>query len=289
MTPENISGEKAKEYEVQLTRAMRIGDSILKHNGSALDAVQSVVTYLEDCPLFNAGRGAVFNAEGVNELDASIMDGSTLKAGAVAGVRTIRNPIRAARKVMENTGHVMLAGAGAEAFARGQGLEIVDPSYFSDPEKLEQFRRMKQQPQENRKDDSKGTVGAVAMDTKGNLAAATSTGGLSNKKWGRIGDSPIIGAGTYADNATCAVSCTGTGEYFIRLSVAYSISAKMKYGGMSLAQASATTLEEITALGGDGGFIAIDAEGNYAMPFNTSGMFRGFVNSTGEMEVKMYK
>jgi beta-aspartyl-peptidase (threonine type) len=250
---------------------------------------------LENNPLFNAGKGAVFTSEGVNELDAAIMDGKTLAAGSIAGVRTIKNPITAARAVMEKSEHVLLSGRGAEAFAASQGIEIVDPSYFYTPERWKGLQRAKERDSidqlkkagqiayeteidEQRRKDKYGTVGAVALDTHGNLAAATSTGGMTNKKWGRIGDAPIIGSGTYANNKTVAISCTGWGEYFLRLVMAKSISDRMEFGGQSLALASETlVMKELPALGGDGGLIAVDKNGNIALPFCTEGMYRGFI------------
>ena len=282
ITKEGLGPEAEKEYTEKLEEALRIGDSILASNGTALDAVVAVVSFLEDCPLFNAGKGAVFTDEGKNELDASIMDGKTLKAGSVAGVTTIKNPIKAARAVMEQTSHVMLIGGGAEKFAEEAGLEIVDPSYFFDQKRYDQWKK-------GHPDAKKGTVGAVALDKYGNLAAATSTGGMTNKKYGRVGDSPIIGAGTYANNQTCAVSSTGWGEYFIRCIAAYDISALMEYKDNDVTTAAETVLKKIENLGGDGGFIALDKEGNIAMPFNTAGMFRAYTDVTGNSKVLLYK
>jgi L-asparaginase / beta-aspartyl-peptidase len=302
-----MTDEREKEYIDALTKALQEGYSILKKGGSSLDAVESTVRMLEDNPLFNAGKGAVFTNEGKNELDASIMDGKSLSAGAVAGVTTIRNPISAARAVMEKSPHVMMAGKGAEQFAAQAGLEIVDPSYFRTEGRWRSLQRMKKEDslktkidhadkkqhaqigQINR--DSKfGTVGAVALDVNGNLAAATSTGGMTNKKFGRIGDSPIIGAGTYADNNTCAISCTGWGEFFIRLVIAKTVSDMMEYGKMSLEKATdEMVLKKLPALGGDGGLIALDKNGNIAMPFNTEGMYRGYVDKDGKVVVKIYK
>lgn len=282
IVPGSMSPEEEKAYQDKLNEALSAGDSILKHNGTALDAVCAVIMMLEDSPLFNAGKGAVFTEEGKNELDASIMDGSSLKAGAVAGITTVKNPILAARAVMERSKHVMMIGKGAEKFAADCGLEIVDPSYFRDEKRYEQWKN-------SQESGKKGTVGAVALDKMGNLAAGTSTGGMSNKKYGRVGDSPIIGAGTYASNATCAVSCTGWGEYFIRSVAAYDVSAMMEYAKMSVQDASLKVIEKIGKLGGDGGMIALDKNGNMAMPFNTQGMYRGYINSKGERKVLMYK
>jgi beta-aspartyl-peptidase (threonine type) len=283
------------KYKSGLDSALLVGNAILEKGGTALDAVEATVKVLENNPLFNAGKGAVFTSEGINELDAAIMDGKTLAAGSIAGVRTIKNPITAARAVMEKSEHVLLSGRGAEAFAASQGIEIVDPSYFYTPERWKGLQRAKQRDsldqlkkagqtaynneiEEQRRKDKYGTVGAVALDAHGNLAAATSTGGMTNKKWGRIGDAPIIGSGTYANNNTVAISCTGWGEYFLRLVMAKSISDRMEFGGQSLALASETlVMKELPALGGDGGLIAVDKEGNIALPFCTEGMYRGFI------------
>ena len=283
------------KYKSGLDSALVVGNAILEKGGTALDAVEATVKVLENNPLFNAGKGAVFTNEGINELDAAIMDGKTLAAGSIAGVRTIKNPITAARAVMEKSEHVLLSGRGAETFAAAQGIEIVDPSYFYTPERWKGLQRAKQRDsldqlkkagqvayetenEEQRRKDKYGTVGAVALDTHGNLAAATSTGGMTNKKWGRIGDAPIIGSGTYANNNTVAISCTGWGEYFLRLVMAKSISDRMEFGGQSLALASETlVMKELPALGGDGGLIAVDKNGNIALPFCTEGMYRGFI------------
>jgi L-asparaginase / beta-aspartyl-peptidase len=288
ITSAGMTPEDEKAYTLKLTEALIKGDSILKNNGTALDAVEAVICMMEDSPLFNAGKGAVFTDEGKNELDASIMDGSNLKAGAVAGVTTIKNPIRGARAVMEKSVHVMLIGGGADKFAKEQGLEIVDPSYFFDQKRYDQWLKSRNG-EKTKTIDKKGTVGAVALDKFGNLAAGTSTGGMSNKKYGRVGDSPIIGAGTYANNNTCAVSCTGWGEYYIRSVAAYDVSAMIEYKGLSLEKAAALEIDKIGKLGGDGGLITVDRKGNIAMPFNTAGMFRGYVNSDGNFVVLMYK
>ena len=290
ITPANLPAEKALQFEDKLTEVLNHGDSILKAGGTSLDAVESCVRMMEDCPLFNAGKGSVFNAEGKNEMDAAIMDGKTGLAGAVAGVTIIRNPITAARAVMEKSNHVMLSGKGAETFATEQGLEIVTPEYFFTKPRWDSYLKAKSHNDSIENIDKKhGTVGCVAVDNYGNLAAATSTGGMTYKKYGRIGDSPIIGAGTYADNKTCAVSGTGHGEFFIRNMVAYDIAALMKYKGLSVAEAAeVVVMHKLKKQGGDGGIIAVDKNGNIAMPFNTSGMFRGFVKSDGEMKVKMF-
>ncbi len=303
MTPE---GEA--EYRAALERALSAGYEILKRGGSSLDAVESAVRVLEDDPHFNAGKGAVFTSAGTNELDASIMDGKTLKAGAVAKVRHIKNPIGLARMLMEKSeqvvtkeprvGPVLMVGEGAEAFAQENGIEMVDEKYFFTQKRWDALQKIKQAEKESgaggkkffiSEEDRHGTVGAVALDQHGNLAAATSTGGMTNKKPGRIGDSPIIGAGTYASNATCAVSCTGDGEYFIRAAVAHEISVLMQYRGMSLRDAAATALDEAKKLGGEGGLIAIDKNGEISLPFNTNGMYRGHVDPNGKFVVEIYK
>ncbi len=290
ITLSNLPAEKASEFKVKLTEVLRNGDSILKAGGSSLDAVESCVRMMEDSPLFNAGQGAVFNAEGKNELDAAIMDGKTGMAGAVAGVTTIRNPISAARAVMEKSPHVILSGKGAEIFAAEQGLEIVSPAYFFTQSRWDAYLKAKANNDSLDVLDKKhGTVGCVALDKYGNLAAATSTGGMTFKKYGRIGDSPIIGAGTYADNNTCAVSATGHGEFFIRNVVAYDISALMKYKGLPLSEAAIeVVMVKLKNQGGTGGIIAVDKNGNIAMPFNTTGMFRGYVKAGGEMKVAIF-
>jgi beta-aspartyl-peptidase (threonine type) len=281
-----------KRYHEALNKALQTGAAILEGGGAALDAVEAAVRVLEDHPLFNAGKGAVFTSEGINELDAAIMEGTTLKAGSVAGVRTIRNPISAARAVMERSEHVLLTGRGAEAFAQQQGLLLVDPSYFYTPERWESLQRAKTRDSlvslgtpnhsasslQEQRTSRYGTVGAVALDTKGHLAAATSTGGMTNKKWGRVGDAPIIGSGTYANDHTVAISCTGWGEYFLRLVMAKSISDRMEFGQQNLQQATEEmVMRQLPALGGDGGLVAVDKNGNFAMPFCTEGMYRGYI------------
>ncbi|GAB4416272.1 MAG: isoaspartyl peptidase/L-asparaginase [Bacteroidia bacterium] len=290
---EHLSPEQEAQYRASLEAALDTGAAILQAGGTALDAVEAVVRLLEDDSLFNAGRGAVLTHDETAELDASLMDGATRAAGAVAGVRTVRHPISAARKVMEASPHVLLAREGAEAFAQAQGLEMVDNSYFITQARLAQLRRIKARstgalvaPPEGRH----GTVGAVALDQHGNLAAATSTGGMADKRYGRIGDSPLIGAGTYADNQTCAVSCTGHGEFFIRYAVAYDVSARMAYLGEPLETAAAQVVEQtLAAAGGEGGLIAVDRQGHIAMPFNTSGMYRACTDSRGRREVAIFK
>jgi len=279
MDKKDFSPEAEKAYLDKLHEALDSGEAILREGGTALDAVTAVVVLLEDSPLFNAGRGSVFSETGGNEMDASIMNGNDLSAGAVAGVRTIKNPILAARAVMEQTKHVLLVRDGAEKFAAEAGLEIVDPSYFYDQKRYDALQRARQH----------GTVGAVALDKHGNLAAATSTGGMTNKKTGRVGDTPIIGAGTYANNATCAISATGHGEYFIRYAVAHDISAMMEYKGLSLeAAADEVIFHKLLPAGGTGGVIAVDKAGNYSMTFNTSGMFRGVAKAGGIRDVAIF-
>jgi L-asparaginase / beta-aspartyl-peptidase len=283
MRPENYTDEDELKYKERLEAALLAGAGILKNGGSSLDAVEAAIRLLEDSPLFNAGKGAVFNADGVNELDASIMDGKTMNAGAVANVTTIKNPISAARKVMDESPHVMLIKEGAETFAQEIGLEIVDRSYFFTQKSWNALQR-------NKESEKSGTVGCVALDNEGNLAAGTSTGGMTNKKWGRVGDSPVIGAGTFADNNTCGVSATGHGEFFIRNVVAYDIAARMNYLNEPLASAADDIINnKLEALGANGGVIAMDKNGNIAMPFNTSGMFRGYMRAGEDVKVFIYK
>lgn len=283
----NMTAEKEQLVKAKLQEALNVGSEILENGGSSLDAVTETICVLEDSPLFNAGKGAVFTAEGINEMDASIMDGHDLNAGAVAGVQTVKNPIRAARAVMEDSPHVLLSGAGADSFALYQGLIIVEPAYFFTEKRWESYQKVKEKREQGKKH---GTVGAVALDKYGNLAAATSTGGMTYKMKGRVGDSPIIGAGTYADNSSCAVSATGHGEYFMRNVVAYDIGALMKYKGLSLSDAADEVIQKkLKAIGGDGGIIAVDKDGNFTMTFNTAGMYRGFVTSEGETGVMIFK
>lgn len=300
---ENLSDSLEQAYKAKLEEAIRTGHKILAQGGTAIEAVQRSINVMENSPLFNAGKGAVFTNEETNEMDASIMDGKDLNAGAVAGVTTVKNPINLAYEIMVNSDHVMLAGRGAERFAKEQGLEIVDPSYFYTERRFQSLQKIKaaEKAKGGSKDkklafldpfirDSKfGTVGCVALDKDGNLAAGTSTGGMTNKKYNRIGDSPIIGAGTYANNKTCAVSGTGWGEFFIRGTIAHDISALMEYKGLSLQEAAKEVIQKkLPALGGDGGIIAIDHDGNIAMEFNTAGMYRAHMNSKGELEIGMY-
>jgi beta-aspartyl-peptidase (threonine type) len=290
MTP-----EKEALYRAKLTEALKTGYDILKAGGSSLDAVEAAIRVMEDSPLFNAGRGAVFTNQGRNEMDASIMDGATLDAGAVASVTNIKNPISAARRVMTNSRHVMLTGDGAMVFARDQGLEMADSAYFWTEERWQRLQAVKEEEEKSEAsvipagDDKFGTVGCVAVDQNGHIAAGTSTGGLTNKRWGRVGDSPIVGAGTYANDRTCGVSGTGVGEFFMRGLVAYDVSAHMEYLGMSLEDAAGAVIEKLTAMGGAGGFIALDKNGNVAMPFNTPGMYRGYVKADGVPHTFLYK
>ncbi len=280
ITRKNMTPEKESGYRSKLEEALNTGYSILEKGGLSLDAVEATIRIMEDSELFNAGKGAVFTNAGTNELDASIMDGSNLKAGAVAGVKTVKNPISAARKVMEETWHVMLSGDGADLFAKEQNLEMVDPIYFYTQRRWDSLKKIQS--------EKHGTVGCVALDKNGNLAAGTSTGGLTNKQWGRIGDSPIIGAGTYANNKTCAVSGTGQGEYFIRGNVAYDISAIMEYENLSVGKAARKVISKLSDLGGEGGVIAMDSHGNISMPFNTAGMYRGFRKSNSPAKILIY-
>lgn len=301
----SMTPDKEEAYRSALSQSLKAGYDVLKAGGKSMDAVVAAIHVMEDSPLFNAGKGAVFTNEGTNELDASIMDGKTRAAGAVAGVAMVKHPISAAKAVMEKSGHVMLSGKGADAFARSVGLEIVDPSYFWTKARWDALQRVllrdsskteldhsgnKQgyMPTVENKDEKFGTVGAVALDADGNLAAGTSTGGMTNKKFGRIGDSPVIGAGTYA-NGQVAISCTGWGEYYIRSVAAYDVAALMEYKGLPAKEAGETTMRKIGDLGGDGGMIILDKDGNMAMPFNTEGMYRAAITDTGDVEVAFYK
>ncbi|MCI4238439.1 isoaspartyl peptidase/L-asparaginase [Dickeya dianthicola] len=301
-----MDSEKEQRYRAALQSIVARGQEILAANGSALDAVTEAVRLLEECPLFNAGKGSVFTHRGTHELDASIMDGRSLEAGAIAGVNHIRNPILAARAVLERSPHVMFTADGAETFAREQGLEMVEPDFFSTDERYQQLlkaqtgdgkilldhdgERQAQGADPLDPDRKFGTVGAVALDAAGNLAAATSTGGMTNKRAGRVGDSPIIGAGCYANNRTVAVSCTGTGEVFMRTVAAYDVSALMEYGNLPLSQAADNVvMEKVPALGGSGGLIAVDHQGNIALPFNSEGMYRGYGYVGEEAVVGIYR
>ena len=280
---QDINEEEQKEYKEKLSEALLIGEEILINGGTCTEAIEKTINFLENCPLFNAGKGAVFTHDGYNELDASIMQGWDLNAGAVAGVRNIKNPISAAIKVMTDSKHVMMSGNGASQFAKEQGLEIVDSSYFFTKNRWNSLQNIL-------KSEKHGTVGCVVLDKYGNLAAGTSTGGMTNKKYGRIGDSPIIGAGTYANNNTCAVSATGHGEFFIRYTVAHDISALMEYKNMNLEDAANIVINnKLVNAGGTGGIIAVDKNGKVSMTFNTNMMFRAYAKSTGEKEVAIFK
>jgi L-asparaginase / beta-aspartyl-peptidase len=294
MTP-----EREREYRAGLERALTAGYEILKRGGSSLDAAETAVRVLEDDPHFNAGKGSVFTSAGTNEMDAAIMDGKTLAAGAVASLRHIKNPISLARLVMEKSGHLMMDSEGAEAFAKENGVELVDQKYFFTQERWDALQKIKAAEKSRTSgagkaivitdQDRHGTVGAVALDEQGNLAAATSTGGTTNKRPGRVGDTPVIGAGTYANNATCAVSATGDGEYFIRATVGRDVSALMEYRGMFLKDAAQAALDKVAKLGGAGGLIAVDYQGNITLPFNTAGMYRGYVDPKGKLVVEIYR
>ncbi len=292
----NMTEEMEQSYVATLNEALDTGASVLSKGGSALDAVTEVIKLMEDSPLFNAGKGSVFTNAGTNEMDASIMMGIDQNAGAIGGVTNVKNPITAARKVLENSEHVLLTGQGAELFAEQQGCEMVDPSYFSTERRLKSLERAKakenmgfHEETEESKHFKYGTVGCVALDKAGNIVAGTSTGGMTNKRYNRVGDSPIIGAGTYADNATCGISSTGHGEYFIRYAVAYDIAARMEYKGISIEEAAKeVVMEKLVKKGGSGGVVGLDSNGNITMTFNTPGMYRGYIKP-GERQVKIYK
>ncbi|MBC7862666.1 MAG: isoaspartyl peptidase/L-asparaginase [Bacteroidia bacterium] len=298
----SMTPEKEKAYRAVLNESLKKGYSILSKGGTAKDAVEAAIRVMEDSPLFNAGKGAVFTHDGKNEMDAAIMDGSNLMAGAVAGVSTIKNPVTAARAVMEKSEHVLMVGKGAEQFCEKNKIKTEKASYFFDQVRWDQLQSIKGTEKTQmdhsdkiekikKKTDSKfGTVGAVALDKSGNLAAATSTGGMTNKKFGRVGDCPIIGAGTYANNKTCAVSATGHGEFFIRAVVAYDVSSLMEYKGLKVKKAAEkVVMKKLVKLGGEGGLIALDAKGNIAMPFNSEGMYRGYIKSDKIAHVMIYK
>lgn len=290
-----MTHEKEIAYRNALQNALNAGYAILENDGTAIEAVETTVKSLEDSPLFNAGKGSVFTANGTHEMDASIMDGSTLKAGAVSLIQGIKNPISFARDVMDKSEHVFMAGEGAMQFAKSLNYKLEDDAYFFDEFRHKQWLDIKdsdsfQLDHSEKKDAKFGTVGAVALDLAGNIAAATSTGGMTNKKFGRVGDSPMIGAGTYANNKTCAVSCTGSGEYFIRGVVAYDVSALIEYKGLSLEDSANEVIQKrILEIGGDGGLIALNTKGEIAMPFNTEGMYRACKNSDGLLEIKIYR
>ncbi len=293
-----MTAEKEAAYTKGLSDAIRAGNSILESGGSSLDAVETAVKSMEDFPLFNAGLGAVFTNKGTHEMDASIMDGNTLEAGAVSGISLAKNPVSLARAVKEKSGHVFLCGSEAEAFGKTVGIAFQDESYFYTEERYKQWQAIKDSDtyQLDHSDKTEtgerkfGTVGAVALDIHGNIAAATSTGGMTNKRFGRIGDSPIIGAGTYANNRTCAISCTGHGEFFIRAVVAYDISCLMEYKGYSLKQACDYVVKDkLVKFGGEGGLVAIDAMGNIELPFNSEGMYRAWSVEGEALNVKIYE
>lgn len=295
---EDMTPELEEAYRMALKEALDAGYSVLEHGGSAINAVKSSVVVLEDNALFNAGKGSVFTNEGLNEMDASIMDGSNLAAGAIAGVRNIRNPIELAEEVMLHSDHIFLIGQGANDFAVKRGMKLEPDEYFYSKYRHDQLRQIRDSDsyqldhtsnKEAAPDKKFGTVGAVACDSNGDVAAATSTGGMTNKRYGRVGDSPIIGAGTYANNKTCAISCTGHGEIFIKAVTAYDVSCLMEYKKMSLKEAcDEVVLKKLVALRGEGGLIGVDAKGNTAMIFNSPGMYRGFKNSDGENEIAIY-
>lgn len=295
ITRENIPEERQQEYTAKLEEALNTGYAVLDSGGTSLDAVVATIQVMEASPLFNAGRGAVFANNGKNELDASIMDGATGNAGAVAGVTTIKSPILAARTVMDKSPHVLMAREGAEKFAEENGLEMVDPSYFYEERRFKQMEGIRERENETAylekyPDYKFGTVGCVALDKEGNIAAGTSTGGMTNKRWGRIGDSPIIGAGTFAENASCGVSGTGHGEFFIRNVVAYDIAALIKYKNYPLKEAAhEVVMQKLKQQKASGGVIALDRKGNVTMPFNTSGMFRGYIKEKGKPQTWMFR
>ena len=283
----NMSDEMELAYKLKLEEAINAGYNILEKNGSSKDAVEETIKILENSELFNAGKGSVLSNKGVVEMDASIMNGQNLNAGAISGIKTIKNPISAARLVMEKSEHVFLSGEGAEEFAKLQGLDIIDNEYFITETRLKSLLNAKKR--DSIKDNKFGTVGCVAIDKFGNITSGTSTGGMTNKKWNRIGDVPIIGAGTYANNNTCGISSTGWGEYFIRNVVAYDISSQIEYKKISIDLAAKNTLKKVKDLGGSGGVIGIDKNGNILMDFNTEGMYRGYKKSDGESEISIYK
>ncbi|UCS94175.1 isoaspartyl peptidase/L-asparaginase [Echinicola marina] len=301
---ENMSPEREKAYREKLRESLNAGYTVLEDGGTSVDAVIAAIKVMEDSPLFNAGRGAVFTHDGRNEMDAAIMDGKSRNAGAVAGITTVKNPVTAAYEVMTNSPHVFMVGRGAEQFAEERGLELVDPSYFRTEKRYEQLLKIIDSERQQLdhasiremelqdpffKDRKFGTVGAVAVDAKGNVAAATSTGGMTNKRYGRVGDVPVIGAGTYADNATCAVSATGHGEFFIRNVVGHEIASIMRYGHKSLDEAAnEVVMGQLVKMEGSGGVISIDAKGNISMPFNSAGMYRGYIKEEGQAKTFIY-
>ena len=303
ITPAIMNKEQEAQYTAGLKESLDKGYGVLKNGGSAVDAVAAAIAVMEDNTIFNAGKGAVFTKKGLNEMDAAIMDGSNLAAGAIAGVRNVKNPILLARDVMLHSGHVFLSGSGASDYARERGIEMAPDSYFFNQSRYDQWLEIRDTDftQLDHKGDNLkgeavpntghkfGTVGAVACDELGNIAAGTSTGGMTNKRFGRIGDSPVIGAGTYANNATCAISCTGHGEFFLRAVVAHDISCLIEYKGLSLQEACVVVVKDkLVKMGGEGGLIAVNAKGNYDFCFNSAGMYRGMRNSDGQEEVAFY-
>ena len=307
ITPSMMNAEQETQYRLGLQNALNAGTAVLAGGGTAIDAIVAAITSMEDNPLFNAGRGAVFTKKGLHEMDAAIMNGLTLEAGAVAGVRNVKNPVTLAREIMLHSGHVFLSGNGAAEFALKQGIEMAHDDYFFNKDRHDQWMAIRDSDMyqlDHKEDNLKGastpaaptnvghkfgTVGAVAYDAHGNIAASTSTGGMTNKRFGRIGDSPVIGAGTYANNKTCAISCTGHGELFLRAVVAYDVSCLMDYKGFTLQQAADTVMnEKLRALGGEGGLIGVDAKGTHCFSFNSAGMYRGYRNSEGGGEVAFY-
>lgn len=296
ITRENMTPELEEQYHAKMKEALAAGYKILEQGGSSTDAVVATIKIMEDSPLFNAGKGAVFTNEGRNELDASIMEGKTGLAGAVAGITNVKNPITAAVAVMNQSEHVMMSGPGAEKFAKASGLEIVDPSYFHTDRRYKQLQKRLEREKQNGQGSINssvykfGTVGAVALDKEGNITAGTSTGGMTNKRYGRIGDSPIIGAGTYANNQTCGISATGHGEFFIRNVVAYDVSALMQYKNLSITKAAdEVIMNKLKKIGGEGGIVGLDKSGNIMMSFNTPGMYRGYVKANEEPLTFIYK
>ncbi len=304
ITPAMMNSEQEREYDNGLNAALDKGYEILKQGGSSVDAVVAAITELENNPIFNAGRGSVFTKKGLHEMDAALMNGKTLEAGAVAGVRNIKNPITLAREVMLHSGHVFLSGSGAAEFALSRGIEQAKDDYFFNKQRYEQWAKIRDSdftqldhegdnlkgPAAANPDYKFGTVGAVACDEHGNIAGGTSTGGMTNKRFGRIGDSPVIGAGTYANNNTCAISCTGHGEFFLRAVVAYDVSCLMEYKGLSLKEACDVVIKDkLVRMGGEGGLIAVNAKGEHNFCFNSAGMYRGMRNSEGQQEIAYYK
>lgn len=286
---DRMTQQRQQEYRNVMEQALSAGKKMADDGARAVDIVPEVIRIMEDSPLFNAGKGAVYTHEGRIELDASIMEGAQMKAGAVTGITDIKNPILAAKEVMLHSSHVFLSGKGASEFARKQNLQQVKNRYFFTEERYQSLKQLQKKERKRNPADNTGTVGCVVLDGYGDLCAGTSTGGMTNKRYGRIGDSPVIGAGTWADNKTCAVSCTGHGEYYIRLGFSRDIAALMEYKNLSVAEACGEEIRKLTELGGTGGVIAADKQGNVAMQFNTSGMFRGYIKSTGEKKIAIFK